>query len=93
MYEKSHQFVTFSNDNLVMELLKSMSKTTQEFKANKKALCPTTNISITPFVDKSLNEQRVEAIKETFPELLLKNFQRIILSQKKPKTAKTDKIA
>ena len=93
MYDKSKQFVTFSNDNLVMELLKSVSKTTQEFKANKKAFCPTTNISITPFIDKALNPQRAEAIKETFPELILKNFKKITIPHKKPKTAKTDKIA
>lgn len=79
MQEKNKRFITFSNDNIVMELLKSISKTTQEFKANKKALCPTTNISITPFVDKSFDAEKVEAIKETFPELVIDNFEKITL--------------
>ena len=93
MYEKNPNFVTFSNDNIVMELLKSISKTTQEFKANKKAFCPTTNISITPFIDKSFTKEKIEAIKENFPELTLKNFKKIVFPEKEPKTAKTDKIA
>ena len=93
MHKNDKRFVTFSNDNVIMEFLKSMSKTTQEFKANKKSYCPTTNISITPFIDDSFNTAKVEAIKETFPELVLKNFKKISMPVKKAKNTKMDRIA
>ena len=93
MQENNKRFVTFSDDNLVMELLKSMSNTTQEFKANRKEFCPTVNISITPFIDNSFNEEKIESIKETFPNLVLKGFKKILLPEKEEKTGKKDMIA
>lgn len=93
MQEKDKRFVTFSDDNAIIELLKSISKNTQEFKTNKKDYYPLESISITPFIDKSFDNKRLEGIKETFPELFIKNFKKIIFPKKEQKTAKAGKIA
>ena len=93
MYDKSKRFATLSDDNPINELIRLESKTVQEYKARKKEYCPSTKISIVPFIDDSLNAEKIKNMKETFPELALKNFKKIVLPKKKQKTANTDKIA
>jgi hypothetical protein len=55
------------------------AKTSREFKSKKKEYLPKTHISIVPFVNDFLQGDRLELIKELFPELILKNFRTIIL--------------
>jgi hypothetical protein len=82
MFEKNRRFLTFTNDNLANTLIRSVSKNAKDFNKKKKEYCPTTSISITPFIDNSLNSSKIESIKESFPELVLKHFKKIVLSEK-----------
>ena len=82
MHERNKNFATFSNDNLAMELLRIDSKTPKEFKTKKKEFCPNTSLSIIPFINNYLNQDKINAIKANFPELVIKSFKRINLPQK-----------
>lgn len=82
MHHRSNFYGTFSNDALADELIRSESKTVEEFKAKKKEYCPKTTLSIVPFIDNSLNNEKIEEIKASFPELTIKNFKKIVLEKK-----------
>jgi len=92
MYEKNKNFATFTNDDLAMELLRAESKNPKEFNSKKKDFCPVTNLSIIPFVHNLLNGQKLEEIKELFPELVLKNFKEIHLSKNQAKIVKMGNV-
>ena len=92
MYEKNKNFATFTNDELAMELLRAEAKTPKEFKSKKKEYCPTTTLSIIPFVHNLLSPDKLEAIKDSFPELILKSFKQIDLPARKCKIVKMNNI-
>ncbi len=79
MYTNNDLFGTFSNDKIAMELLRAESKNPKEFKAKKKEFCPKVTLSIIPFIDKSLNAEKIDELKTFFPELIIKNFKKVEL--------------
>jgi len=79
MNRKDSRFATFTNDKLATEILREETKTPQEFKEKRKEYFPHTTLCLIPFVDKSLNDETIECIKENFPELLIKNYKKIEL--------------
>lgn len=86
MYDKSKKFATFSNDNLAMELLREESKTPKEFKQRRKEECPITEMQLIPFIDnENANKYEINNLKEFFPELVIKNYKRIGIPNKKTK--------
>ena len=93
MQEKDKRFATFPNDELALALLRAETKTPKEFKSKKKEYFPITSLSIIPFVHNVLNAEKLTAIKESFPELVIKNFKTITLNEKKSNIAQMDKIA
>ena len=93
MYGKNKKIATFSNDNLAMELIRAESKTIKEFNSKRREYCPHTNLSIFPFVNNQLSGDRLETIKEMFPELVLKNYKKISMPEKKAKIVKLYRIA
>ena len=88
MQEKDNRFATFTNDNLAMEFLRGESKNPKDFHKKKKELCPITALAVVPFINKLLNPETLEAIKESFPELIIKSFKQIDLPCKKAKIIK-----
>ena len=95
--EKNPRFVTFSNDKLATELLKMESKTPQEYKSKRKYYLPKDELCLIPFIDHSLNSEKLATLKMFFPELTIKNFKEIKLPEKKENPGKkikpTDYIA
>jgi len=85
MHSKNKIFGTFTNDKLAMELLRSEAKTPKEFNTLKKDCCPKTRLSIIPFIDSSLNQEKINELKTFFPELIIKSFKRISIPNKKAK--------
>ncbi len=83
MNRKDSRFATFTNDNLAMEFLRDDTKSPQEFKEKRKEFLPHTKLCLIPFIDKSLNTETIECIKESFPELLIKNYKKIEFPMKK----------
>lgn len=76
-------FKNLSNDNIVMELIRSEAHNPREFKQIKKECCPHTSLSIIPFIDKQAFNQAGQELKEFFPELIIKKFKPVILENKK----------
>lgn len=82
MNRKDMRFATFTNDKLAMQLLSQEAKTPQEFKKKRKEFFPHTQLCLIPFVSKTLKEENINAIKENFPELLIKKYVKIELPKK-----------
>jgi len=83
MNRKDCRFATFTNDKLATQILSKESKTPREFKEKRKEYFPHTTLCLVPFIDKSLNREKIETLKETFPELVINNYRKIELSKKK----------
>lgn len=83
MQEINNDYAIFSNDNITNELLRTESRTPQEFKTKRKNFSPNITLSLIPYIDKSLNDEKIETLKKTFPELTIKNFKKIKLEKQK----------
>ena len=86
MYENDKRFVTFYNDDLAAEIIRGVTKTPEEYNRVKKKVFPNHQICIVPFVDKSLDRKKINALRIAFPELTIKDYKAIKLAKKKSKS-------
>ena len=83
MYEKDKRFVTLPDDNPETEFLREISGTPEEYNKMRKEFLPSIQFCILPFINDSLNSEKLNIIRYAFPELTIKNYKTVALDSTK----------